>query len=169
VRRLVELHGGTVAALSAGSGRGTTFTVRLPRIAAPADALPPETSNGAMRSGLEVLVVEDNDDARDMMRHLLLLAGHTVREASDGAMGLAMALDAPPKVAIIDVGLPQLDGFEVARRLRADPRGRDVTLVALTGYGQEETRARALEAGFDAFLVKPLAADELERILTAAR
>ena len=71
--------------------------------------------------------------------------------------------------AIIDVGLPQLDGFEVARRLRADPRGRDVILVALTGYGQEETRARAREAGFDAFLVKPLAADELERILTAAR
>jgi signal transduction histidine kinase len=169
VRRLVELHGGSVAAVSPGAGRGTTFTVRLPRIAAPADALPPPASNGDVPGGLEVLVVEDNDDARDMMRHLLLLAGHTVREASDGAMGLAMALDAPPNVAIIDVGLPQLDGFEVARRLRADPRGRAVTLIALTGYGQHETRARALEAGFDAFLVKPLAADELERILTAAR
>ena len=169
VRRLVELHGGTVAAISPGAGRGTAFTVRLPRIATPAEALTPSASNGAVRGGLEVLVVEDNDDARDMMRHLLSLAGHTVREASDGAMGLAMALEAPPHVAIIDVGLPQLDGFEVARRLRADPRGRDVTLVALTGYGQHETRARALEAGFDAFLVKPLAADELERILTAAR
>ena len=143
--------------------------MRLPRIAAPAEPLPPSTSNGAPRRGLDVLVVEDNDDARDMMRHLLGLAGHTVREASDGVMGLAMALDAPPNVAIVDVGLPELDGFEVARRLRADPRGRDVTLIALTGYGQHETRARALEAGFDAFLVKPLAADELERILAAAR
>ena len=169
VRRLVELHGGTVAAISPGTGRGTTFIVRLPRIAAPTDALAPPSTDGDQRGGLQVLVVEDNDDAREMMRHLLLLAGHTVREASDGAMGLTMALDAPPDVAIIDVGLPELDGFEVARRLRADPRGRGVILIALTGYGQHETRARALEAGFDAFLVKPLAADELERILTAAR
>ena len=169
VRRLVELHGGTVAAVSPGTGRGTTFIVRLPRIAAPTDALAPPSTDGDQRGGLQVLVVEDNDDAREMMRHLLLLAGHTVREASDGSMGLAMALDAPPDVAIIDVGLPELDGFEVARRLRADPRGRGVILIALTGYGQHETRARALEAGFDAFLVKPLAADELERILTAAR
>jgi CheY-like chemotaxis protein len=104
-----------------------------------------------------------------MMRHLLLLAGHAVREAPDGVAGLTMALQRPPDVAIVDVGLPGLDGFELARRLRADPRGRATTLIALTGYGQSETRARALEAGFDAFLVKPLAAEALERILTAGR
>jgi signal transduction histidine kinase len=168
VRRLVELHSGTVAVVSAGAGRGTTFVVRLPRINAPRDAPSPDRT-GSLRAGLRVLIIEDNDDAREMMRHLLMLAGHAVRVASDGTVGLAMALELPPDVAIIDVGLPGLDGFEVARRLRADPRGRSVTLIALTGYGQNETRARALEAGFDAFLVKPLVSDELERILTAPR
>jgi CheY-like chemotaxis protein len=169
VRRLVELHGGTVAAVSPGVGHGTTFVVRLRRIERPHAA--PSTTNGSrsVRVGLDVLIVEDNDDAREMMRHLLLLAGHAVREAPDGVTGLTMALERPPDVAIVDVGLPGLDGFELARRLRADPRGRATTLIALTGYGQSETRARALEAGFDAFLVKPLAAEALERILTAGR
>ena len=169
VRRLVELHGGTVDAFSPGAGRGTTFVVRLPRIAAPEHAGTVPEDGRSMRGGLDVLIVEDNDDARDMMRNLLCLAGHAVRDARDGQLGLAMALDRPPDAAIIDVGLPGLDGFELARRLRADPRGRSMTLIALTGYGQDETRARALAAGFDAFLVKPLAADELERILTASR
>jgi two-component system, sensor histidine kinase len=169
VRRLVELHHGSVAAVSAGTGRGTTFVVRLPRIDAPQDALSSADGADATRGGLRVLIVEDNDDAREMMRHLLMLAGHTVRDARDGTLGLAMALEVPPDVAIIDVGLPGLDGFELARRLRTDARGRSMTLIALTGYGQQETRARALEAGFDAFLVKPLAADELERLLAAPR
>jgi CheY-like chemotaxis protein len=169
VRRLVELHGGTVAAVSPGVGHGTTFVVRLPRIERPHAA--PSSTNGSrsVRVGLDVLIVEDNDDAREMMRHLLLLAGHAVREAPDGVTGLTMALERPPDVAIVDVGLPGLDGFELARRLRADPRGRATPLIALPGYGQSETRARALEAGFDAFLVKPLAAEALERILTAGR
>ncbi|HEY7521372.1 MAG TPA: ATP-binding protein [Methylomirabilota bacterium] len=167
VRRLVELHGGTVGAVSAGPGRGTTFVVRLPRVEAPREPVRPASGAGSARAGLDVLIIEDNDDARDMIRHLLRLAGHAVRDAGDGMAGLAMALERPPDVAIIDVGLPGLDGFEVARRLRADPRGRSVTLIALTGYGQSETRARARDAGFDAFLVKPLAADDLERILTA--
>jgi len=169
VRRLVELHGGTVSATSQGAGRGTTFVVRLPRIDAPQDSTSPANGDRALQAGRRILVVEDNDDAREMMRHLLLLAGHAVRDARDGAVGLAMALEVPPDVAIIDVGLPGLDGFEVARRLRADPRGRAVTLIALTGYGQHEARARALAAGFDAFLVKPLLTDDLERILTGAR
>jgi len=169
VRRLVELHGGTVTVVSPGPGRGTTFIVRLPRINVPQQSPAPANGTGSPRTALRVLIVEDNDDAREMMRHLLLLAGHTVRDAGDGTVGLAMALELPPDVAIVDVGLPGLDGFEVARRLRADPRGRSVTLIALTGYGQHETRARALEAGFDAFLVKPLVTEELDRILTAPR
>jgi signal transduction histidine kinase len=169
VRRLVELHGGTVAAVSAGPGQGSTFEVRLPRVEPPHVTPAPTSGPGPARTRLHVLVVEDNDDAREMMRHLLGLAGHAVRDAADGVAGLSMALEQPPDVAIIDVGLPGLDGFELARRLRADPRGCGVTLIALTGYGQRETRARALEAGFDAFLVKPLAAEDLERILTAVR
>jgi signal transduction histidine kinase len=169
VRRLVELHGGTVAAVSAGPGRGSTFEVRLPRVEPPHVTPAPTSGPGPARIRLHVLVVEDNDDAREMMRHLLGMAGHAVRDAADGVAGLSMALAQPPDVAIIDVGLPGLDGFEVARRLRTDPRGSGVTLIALTGYGQSETRARALEAGFDAFLVKPLAAEDLERILTAVR
>jgi two-component system, sensor histidine kinase len=169
VRRLVELHGGTVAGSSAGVGRGSSFVVRLPRIDAPHGPTSTMSEDGAAREGLHVLIVEDNDDAREMMRHLLKLAGHDVRDAGDGMAGLAMALERPPDVAIIDVGLPGLDGFELARRLRADPRGRAVTLIAITGYGQHETRARALDAGFDAFLVKPLGADDLERILTPPR
>ena len=167
VRRLVELHGGTVAALSEGAGRGTTFVVRLPRLDVVPAPSPPTDGARSRPAGLRVLIVEDNDDARDMMRDLLLVAGHVVRDARDGALGLAMALEHPPDVAIIDVGLPGLNGFEVARRLRADPRGRSVTLIALTGYGQHETRARALEAGFDAFLVKPLVVDDVMQMLNA--
>jgi CheY-like chemotaxis protein len=167
VRRLVEMHGGTVAALSAGPGHGTTFVVRLPRVAPAQEPLSPASGVRSVRAGLDVLIVEDNDDAREMIRHLLRLAGHAVRDAGDGVAGLAMALEHPPDVAIVDVGLPGLDGIELGRRLRADPRGRSVTLIALTGYGQNETRARARDAGFDAFLVKPLVADDLERILTA--
>jgi CheY-like chemotaxis protein len=143
--------------------------VRLPRVEPPHVTPAPTSGPGPARIRLHVLVVEDNDDAREMMRHLLGMAGHAVRDAADGVAGLSMALAQPPDVAIIDVGLPGLDGFEVARRLRTDPRGSGVTLIALTGYGQSETRARALEAGFDAFLVKPLAAEDLERILTAVR
>jgi signal transduction histidine kinase/CheY-like chemotaxis protein len=169
VRRLVELHGGTVAAVSDGPGRGTTFVVRLPRVEAPHDGASPSSAVTSTPPPLQVLIVEDNEDARDMMRHLFLLAGHAVRDTGDGPAGLAMALERPPDVAIIDIGLPGLDGFELARRLRADQRGRGVTLVALTGYGHSETRARALDAGFDVFLVKPLAADDLQQILTSVR
>ena len=169
VRRLVELHGGTVTAASPGTGRGTTFVVRLPRIEAPHGAPPAPIGAASTRAGLEVLIVEDNDDAREMMRHLLLLAGHAVRDVDDGAAALAMALERPPDVAIIDIGLPGLDGFELARHLRDDARTRGVKLIALTGYGHGETRTRAVEAGFDAFLVKPLATDELQRILTEVR
>jgi CheY-like chemotaxis protein len=169
VRRLVELHGGTVAASSPGVGGGTTFVVRLPRIERPHETPSAPTRALSTRSGLDVLLVEDNEDARDMMRHLLMLAGHAVRDVGDGAGALALALARPPDVAIVDIGLPGLDGFELARRLRDDVRTRDVTLIALTGYGQGETRTRAVEAGFDAFLVKPLATDDLQRILTEVR
>jgi signal transduction histidine kinase len=164
VRQLVELHGGTVEASSPGLGRGSTFTVRLPVLPAPPesdDAARPATTAPARR----VLVVEDNDDAREMLRNLLHLFGHEVHEACDGASGIEEARRVRPDAALIDIGLPGIDGYEVARRIRADVPG--ARLVALTGYGQPEDRDRALAAGFDVHLVKPVDPEQLQRLLAA--
>jgi signal transduction histidine kinase/ActR/RegA family two-component response regulator len=162
VRQLVQLHGGTVEASSAGPGRGSTFTVRLPILEAP------HTSDDAARPAVtgaprRVLVVEDNEDAREMLRNLLLLLGHEVHEASDGASGIEEARRLRPDAALIDIGLPGIDGYEVARRIRADVP--DARLVAVTGYGQPEDRERALAAGFDVHLVKPVDPEQLQRLL----
>ncbi len=153
VRRLVELHGGTVTADSPGPGGGSTFTVRLPRVDPLRPAALPALA-GPVRS-LRVLVIEDNADARETLTVALALAGHQVHDAADGVEGMALAAAVTPDVVLIDIGLPGLDGYEVARRLRARPEGRTALLVALTGYGREEDRRRAEEAGFDAHLVKP--------------
>ena len=113
-----------------------------------------------------VLVVEDNDDARLALCELLELGGHRVRSECDGVAGLAAALDAPPEIALIDVGLPGIDGYEVARRIRAgEDEGRHATLVALTGYGLPEDRQRAFDAGFDLHLVKPVNLTALTKLL----
>ena len=110
-------------------------------------------------------MIEDNDDAREMLRIHLTRLGHTVQEAVDGPSGLEAALVFQPDVALVDIGLPGLDGYELARRLRADGRGQGMYLVALTGYGQPEDQSRAREAGFDAHVVKPVDPDELPRIM----
>jgi signal transduction histidine kinase/ActR/RegA family two-component response regulator len=154
VRRLAEMHGGSASVHSAGRGTGSEFTVRLPLTearpaAAPAPAAP------AVASRL-VLVVEDNDDARETLASLLELAGHRVETASDGLQGLEKALAIQPEVALLDVGLPRIDGYELARRIRACGSIRRPFLVALTGYGLPEDRQRALDAGFDAHVVKPV-------------
>ena len=161
VRRLVELHGGSVQAASEGLDRGSVFTVRLPRVPPPAPvaAMPASDARAPART---VLLVEDNDDAREMLRYLLKLSGHEVHEAADGLAAVAAAAEVQPDVAIVDVGLPELDGYEVARRIRLAPHGDRLTLIALTGYGQPEDRQRALEAGFDIFLVKPVDPDQLQ-------
>jgi signal transduction histidine kinase len=154
VRRIADLHGGRVEAFSEGPGRGSTFTVHVPAIAAPAwtEARPPAPRPERAR---RILIVEDNGDARAMLRRALELAGHEVHDAADGPDGLASLQRLRPDVALIDVGLPGLDGYEVARKARAELGGA-VRLVALTGYGQPEDRRRALAAGFDAHLVKPV-------------
>jgi signal transduction histidine kinase/ActR/RegA family two-component response regulator len=160
VRRITELHGGRVDAASEGAGHGSTFTVRLPALAAPPAPAPEPVvaaSNGRSR---RILVVEDNTDAREMLHHLLNLAGHEVHEAADGPAGLEAALRLRPDIALVDVGLPGFDGYQLARRVR-DSAGPSIYLVALTGYGQPDDRRQAMEAGFDAHLVKPVNPDAL--------
>ena len=165
VRRLAELHGGSVEAKSAGPALGSEFIVRLPAIPAPAAPAPRTAGAGPVRAR-DILIVEDNADARQTLRTLLELAGHRVRTASDGAEGLEAALAAPPEIALVDIGLPALDGYEVARRIRAATNGgKRPVLVALTGYGLDEDRRRAFAAGFDVYLVKPVDEDALEKLL----
>jgi CheY-like chemotaxis protein len=158
------LHGGTVSAASPGAGLGTSFTVRLPAVLAPA-AQAVEPRAAPFVAPRRVLIVEDNDDARQMLHEALAFSGHDVREARDGASGLALAAEALPDVALIDIGLPDVDGYEVARRLRAAPGGRRMGLIAITGYGQAEDQRRAYEAGFDAHLTKPVAPERLKQVM----
>jgi signal transduction histidine kinase len=166
VKRIAELHGGSVAAASDGPGRGAVFTVRLPAVAPSAESAADSVrAGGTARS---ILIVEDNDDARQMLQAALALDGHQVRAARDGTSGLALAAEAAPDVVLIDVGLPDMDGYEVARRLRATA-GRRIGLIALTGYGQTEDRRRAYEAGFDTHLTKPVAADRLQQAIAGLR
>ena len=164
VRRLVELHGGTVVASSAGEGLGSTFTVRLPQIPAPDRSAGVSAPPGSEESR-RVLLIEDNNDAREMLRMMLELEGHVVCDAADGAGGLSLLETECPDVAIIDIGLPGLDGYEVARRIRGHSSGRDTLLVALTGYGRPDDYRQSIEAGFDHHLVKPIDPDELRRLL----
>ena len=167
VRRLVELHGGEIQAASEGPGRGSVFTVTLPGAPAQDAAAPamgsskPATPPGRLR----VLIVDDNDDLREAMRELIMMWGHDVDEAATGDAALQKALAQPPDVALIDLGLPGLDGLEVARRLRTSPVADKLRLVALTGYGQSEDRRKTRQAGFDLHLVKPVEQDELAEIL----
>jgi signal transduction histidine kinase/ActR/RegA family two-component response regulator len=165
VRRLAELHDGGVTAQSDGPGRGSVFTVRLPAIAAPAPSQAPATNHAGVQAPRDVLVVEDNEDARAMMRAFLETEGHLVHEAADGAAGLRLAMARRYHIAFVDLGLPGMDGYELARRLRGLPGSRDMLLVALTGYGQPQDRQRALDAGFDLHLIKPADQALLRRLL----
>ena len=165
VRRLVELHGGTVRALSGGSGKGTCLIARFPAVPAPAQPEPASASAEPQKRALRILVVEDNPDGRETLAMMLRLSGHEVSEAEDGPGGVEAARAQQPDLAIVDIGLPGFDGFEVARRLRADPRTAATRLAALTGYGQEDDRRNALGAGFDWFLVKPADPRALDEVL----
>jgi len=166
VKRLVELHGGAVAAWSAGPGQGSEFTVRLPAVTAPADeAAGAEGAASAMVVPRRVLVVEDSPDARQSLRLLLEMAGHHVETSEDGPSGLAKLGAFRPDVALIDLGLPGMDGYAVARELRRRPDTRAIRLVAVTGYGQAEDRRRALAAGFDQHVTKPVDATMLDEML----
>jgi signal transduction histidine kinase/ActR/RegA family two-component response regulator len=166
VRTLVELHGGRVSAHSAGLGQGSEFVVRLPLQCASPGVTSDFNAPGVPK--MRILLIEDNEDAREMLRDLLQLWGYHVDVAGDGAVGIKRALAERPDLALIDIGLPGIDGYEIARRLRTAPGGDALVLVALTGYGQPNDRAHATAAGFDAHLVKPAKAKELTRLLAMA-
>lgn len=157
-RRLTEMHGGRLEAYSEGRDRGSEFRVRLPRVGAvlPAEAVPLLQTAAASRSeSLRILVVDDNHDAATVIATMLELEGHAVRTAHDGEEALSAAMAHSPVVVVLDIGLPLLDGYEVARRIRTMPELAGALLIAVTGYGQSEDRETALGAGFDRHFVKP--------------
>jgi PAS domain S-box-containing protein len=165
VKRLVELHGGSVSAWSAGAGKGSEFTVRLPALAQPDAAHVPGVPGVASAPQRRVLIVEDGADARESLRLLLEHAGHVVETAEDGPSGLAKLQAFRPDVALIDLGLPGIDGYTLARLARRQPETSGIRLVAITGYGQAEDRQRALAAGFDVHVTKPVDPVTLQNLL----
>jgi PAS domain S-box-containing protein len=172
VRRLIEMHGGTVEAKSDGSDRGSDFVVRLPRAAAESAAAVPEpapVSRAHADRPKRVLVVEDNSDVRDMLVFLLQRDGHDVRAAGDGHAAIAATETFAPEIVFLDIGLPGLDGYAVARQLRATSRTAEALLVALTGYGQDEDREKAFAAGFDHHLLKPTELAQVREMMRMER
>ncbi len=165
VKALCELHGGVVTAESAGVGLGSTFTVRLPATTAPEAAPLIKKERVTARRGTRVLVVDDNVDSAQGLERLLRLRGYTVDVVHDGPSALEHALASCPAVVLLDIGLPGMDGYEVARLLREQAGCNDTFLVALTGYGQEEDRARARASGFNEHFVKPVDFNALIELL----
>jgi two-component system CheB/CheR fusion protein len=172
VRRVLELHGGRIEVRSAGLGQGSEFIAHLPIMTAKARRAPveesrpePEQSNGKAR---RVVVVDDNLDSSSVMSLMFQQWGHEVRSAGTAAAALRLFDDFPPDIAFIDIGLPDMDGYELARRVRALPLGQPLQLVALTGYGTAADRQRAMDAGFDEHIVKPAEADRLAKMVNAA-
>lgn len=172
VRRLIEMHGGRVDAQSSGSGNGAEFIVRLPRIAAaPAqeDSGPAGGESASQSAGVRVLVVDDNVDSAESMALLLSLDGHDVRTAFDGPGALTVAGEFQPEAVLLDIGLPGMDGYEVARQMRGLPGLQKALMIAVTGYGQADDRARSKAAGFDHHLVKPVDPEILSALLATLR
>jgi CheY-like chemotaxis protein len=164
VRSLVELHGGSVQAWSEGPDKGSEFVVRLPLAAAQVNPVDQHTKPEAVMRR-RILVVDDNPDSAESLRLLLELLGADVRAVLDGFAALAALDTYHPDVVLLDIGMPGMDGYQLAREARRRPVGRHVTLIALTGWGQEEDRRRSLEAGIDYHLVKPVDIAALERLL----
>jgi two-component system, chemotaxis family, CheB/CheR fusion protein len=165
---LVRLHGGAVRATSEGKGKGSEFSVRLPL--SKSEPMNQRTRTVQRTDGpLSILIIEDNADVRSMLKTLLEFAGHQVEIAGDGLKGVEMISTQHPNVALVDIGLPGLNGYELARKIRADKDCRDVFLVALTGYSQPSDRQRALSSGFHAHLAKPVDLEQLRQILALVR
>jgi CheY-like chemotaxis protein len=171
VKRLVEMHGGRVTAHSGGIGTGSEFTFALPL--APAGVTPTDTNPPPAppppAAGLRVVVVDDNVDGAESLASLLGLLGHQTVVAHTGPDGLAAVRAARPDLALLDIGLPGMDGYELARRLKADPATRGVVLAAVSGYGREQNSAHARDTGFDHHFVKPLELAALQSLLQSVR
>jgi CheY-like chemotaxis protein len=168
VKGLVELHGGTVEARSEGVGRGAEFTLGFPLLEMEAGEGDPREAAGADAAGRRVLIVEDNVDAAETLRAMLEMCGHEVDVAHDGRAGMEKVRAFRPEVVLCDIGLPEMDGYELARAIRADDTLRCTTLVALTGYALPDDQRRAAEAGFDHHLAKPVGSDEILEVLATA-
>jgi signal transduction histidine kinase len=168
-KRLVEMHGGRVSAKSEGIGHGSEFSVRLPiAVSASADQPKRDDRLGDPSPRLSILVVDDHEDGAISMCRLLRTFGHEIRHAVDGAEGFRVAANFRPDVALLDLGMPTMDGYELARLLRAEPWGQTMTLVAVTGWGQANDKQRTIDAGFDHHLTKPVALPDMLRVLSRA-
>jgi two-component system CheB/CheR fusion protein len=166
VKRLVEMHGGTVEVQSGGGGRGSTFVVRLPiALGSPIDVGPVNRDDRRPTMRRRILVVDDNESAAIALSMLLKALGHEVRTAFDGLSAIDVAAEFRPDVAILDIGMPRLDGYETAQRLREQAREKQLVLAALTGWGQDEDKRRSVAAGFDFHLVKPVEPAQLQQML----
>jgi PAS domain S-box-containing protein len=172
VKGLVEMHGGTVEAESPGEGRGSTFTLRLPLLKDPAEpsaGQPVQESQDSTGSKQRILVVDDNRDSAASLALMLQFMGNEVRTAHDGVAAIELAEHFRPQVVLMDLGMPKLNGYEATRRIREQPWGMDMAVIALTGWGQEEDRARSKEAGCAGHLVKPVSPPDLEKLLAELR
>jgi CheY-like chemotaxis protein/two-component sensor histidine kinase len=167
VRGLVELHGGRVEARSAGPGKGSAFIVHLPTVDRPVLVPQEPLDSEELRASPKqrILVVDDNRDAADSMGIMLRMMGHETNMAYDGLEAVQAAATFRPEVVLLDIGLPKMNGYEAAQHIRKQPWGSGMALIALTGWGQEEDKRRALEAGFDHHLTKPVEAEALEKLL----
>ena len=177
-RRLIEMHGGSILARSQGVGRGSEFEVRIP-IAPGADDAPQPApveksapfflEPASLDERMRIVVIDDNDDIRETMQQLLQSLGHVVEVAADGVSGVELVLKERPQVALVDIGMPGLDGYQVAQKLREELPPGQLRLVAMTGFGQSSDRDRALAAGFDSHLIKPARTDQIQRALKGDR
>ncbi|MCI0363347.1 MAG: response regulator, partial [Phycisphaerales bacterium] len=166
VKRLVEMHGGSVVARSEGSGKGSEFIVRLPIVLGLLD--PPKGTDGegpTAPNKRRIMVVDDNENAARMLGMLLKALGNNVRTAPDGLTAIEVAAQFRPDVMLLDIGMPKIDGYETARRIREQSWGRHMVLAALTGWGQEEDKRRTRAAGFDHHFVKPVELAVLQKFL----
>jgi len=170
VKRLVQMHGGSVEAHSKGVGTGSEFVVRLPAASRPPAANEAPAGEGAAAEPIRrrILVVDDNPDSATSLAMILSLLGHDTRTANDGVQALEVADDFRPDLALLDIGMPKLNGYETARRIRQTEWGRDMLLAALTGWGQEVDRLRSSDAGFDVHLIKPVNVTDIQRLLAKA-
>ena len=170
-RRLVDMHSGILVAVSDGPGRGSEFRLSLPRAATTSTQSVAQAAESVAQpsAALRVLVVDDHVDATRALRRLLQVMGHQVTVAHDGKSGIELAEQMQPDVILLDIGLPRMDGYTVARHLRTLPAFAATRIIALTGYGATEARENARKAGFDLHLVKPVDAEELEAAICAPR